>query len=399
MCGVIGLILHVTERVCGDPMANKKRRQIARGASKSLRRKFKIPSRGAINKTKRNDRKSVFRPASRKLLNTETVSNYWKENAYTAGYQSAVAADDSQPNTLNMSPYQQVNFSFNRWYDSVKPLPWPVYFVTAAKFAEGYCKHSKAYFGNPVLLPTDKTVAAVVTVMNEKDTILHVISQLNRMPLHEIIFVVNGSTDESFEMIRNQSGATIVHYQQALGHDVGRAIGAKLADSDILLFLDGDLPVLAEHLVPFIDAIERGMDIALNNISPYIGIFSGRDYVTTVKEFINRSMSRSDLEANSLTAVPHAMRKEAANIIGYSNLAVPPKAQVIAMEKGLLISAPASVDVITKNRLRARNVGPLNAVSNMIIGDHIEALKTAIDLKGSRLSFPDQIRNRQITKV
>ena len=357
-----------------------------------------------MNKKKRNYRGSGLRHASSTHVKTETVSNYWKESAYTAGYLAASAAESSQSaqkesEEQKISPYQEINKSWSHWYSSVKPLPWPVYYAAAAKYAEGYCKHSKGYFGNRVLLPTDKTVAGIVMVMNEKDTILQVIEQLHRMPLHEVIFVVNGSTDESFEMIRNQSNAVIVHYHQALGHDVGRAIGAKLADSDILLFLDGDFPVLAEHLVPFIDAIERGMDIALNNISPYIGLFSDRDYVTIVKEFINRSMSRGDLEANSLTAVPHAMRKEAASIIGYSNLAVPPKAQVIAMEKGLSINAPASVDVITRNRLRTRNVGPYNAVSNMIIGDHIEALKTVIDLKGTRLSFPDQIRHRQITKL
>ena len=337
-------------------------------------------------------------------MNADDISNVWKENAYSAGFQAAIAAEsahsvEKESEAHKMSPYQQINKSWNRWYHSVKQRSWPFYFAAAAKFAEGYCKHAKMYFGNRVLLPTDKTVAAIVMVMNEKDTILQVIEQLQRMPLHEMIFVVNGSTDESFEMIRNQSDATIVHYQHALGHDVGRAIGAKLADSDILLFLDGDLPVMAEHLVPFIDAIDRGTDIALNNISPYIGLFSGRDAVTTVKEFLNRSMSRGDLEANSLTAVPHAMRKEAAGMIGYGNLAIPPKAQVIAIEKGLSINAPASVDVITRNRIRTRNVGPNNVVSDMIIGDHIEALKAAIDSKGSRLSFPDQIRHRQIIRV
>lgn len=375
-------------------MANRRRRRIAKGSSISIRRKFK---------TKRNNRILSSRHTSKKRLYTGKVPNFWKENAFAAGYDAAIAAESSrlikEDSSNRISSIQIVNQRWNLWYGSVKPLPWPVYYATASKFAEGYHKHSKGYFGNAVLLPTVKTVAAIVTVMNEKDTILQVIEQLNRMPLHEVIFIVNGSTDESFELIRNYSGAMIVHYQQALGHDVGRAIGAKLAESDILLFLDGDFPILAEHLVPFIDAIESGKDIALNNISPYIGLFSKRDYVTTVKEFINRSMSRADLEANSLTAVPHAMRKEAAHIIGYGNLAVPPKAQVIAIEKGMAISAPASVDVITRNRLRARNVGSMNKVSDMIIGDHIEALKTVMDLKGPRLSFPDQIRHRQITKV
>ncbi|MGO4791469.1 glycosyltransferase family A protein [Paenibacillus sp. 2KB_20] len=364
-------------------------------ASYSFRRAMKPISKRTSAKNKRSRHKLGARMFKNRL-SSNGVIDYWKEKAYTVGYQQAVHEDIEREDT---DPHIKLNESWNRWYHSVRPLPWAIYHAAASKFVEGHRKHSGIYPGNAVLLPTDKRVAAIVLVMNEKDTILQLLEQLHRLPLHEIIFVVNGSTDESFEMIRNQSKAIIVHYKQALGHDVGRAVGAKLADSDILLFLDGDVPILAEHLVPFIDAIEQGSDIALNDISPWIGMFSKRDYVTIVKEFINRSMGRADLEANSLTAVPHAIKKEAAQIIGYANLSVPPKAQVIALEKGLKINAPASVDVITKNRLRARNVGLQNAVSNLIIGDHIEALKTAFDLKGSRLSFSDQIRQRQLTKV
>lgn len=267
-------------------------------------------------------------------------------------------------------------------------------YVSSNQFIEGYCRQTGQHANKWVLIPTNKTVSVIVTVMNEKDTIPSILEQLHRLPLHEIIFVLNGSTDESFEMIRNQSWATIVHYHHPLGHDVGRTIGAKLSESDILIFLDGDFPVYAEHLVPFIESIEQGMDIALNNITPYIGFFSDRDEVTTIKEFVNMSMERVELEANSLTAVPHAMSRHAAQVIGYTNLAVPPKAQVIAMNKGLKVSAPIHVDVISRNRIRKRNVGNNNSVSEMIIGDHIEALNTILTLKGSRLSFLDHIRNR-----
>lgn len=364
-------------------------------ASSSLRRAMKPINKRARTKRKRSGHKLGALIFKNRRISNGAVDN-WNERAYAAGYQEAAHEVST---TADTPPHIKVNESWNRWYHSVKPLPWTVYHAAASKFVEGHSKHSGIYLGNAVLLPTDKRVAAIVLVMNEKDTIIKLLEQLHRLPLHEIIFVVNGSTDESFEMIRNQSKAIIVHYQQALGHDVGRAVGAKLADSEILLFLDGDVPILAEHLVPFIDAIEQGSDIALNDISPLIGMFTNRDYVTIVKEFINRSMGRADLEANSLTAVPHAMRKEAAQIIGYANLSVPPKAQVIALEKGLKINAPASVDVITKNRLRARNVGQQNAVADLIIGDHIEALKTVFDIKGPRLSFMDQIRQRQLTKV
>lgn len=324
---------------------------------------------------------------------------HWGERAYTAGYLAASAtgtpSSEGTPAAEETEPHKKVNNLWNRWYRSVNKLPWHAYYPTADKFLEGYCRRSGQFAGKWLLLPTVRTVSVIVTVMNEQDTVPGILEQLHRLPLHEIIFVLNGSTDESFEMIRNQSLATIVHFHHPLGHDVGRAIGAKLAQSDILLFLDGDIPVFAEHLVPFIDAVERGMDIALNNICPYIGLFSDRDDVTTVKEFVNMSMERTDLRANSLTAVPHAMSKQAAQTIGYANLAVPPKAQVIAMEKGLKLSSPINVDVITRNRLRKRNVGRNNTVSEMIIGDHIEALTTVLDSKGSRLSFTDQIRNRQ----
>jgi len=276
-------------------------------------------------------------------------------------------------------------------------MPGKLYPQAAAKFMEGYFNTANVYYKDWMLIPTARSVAAIVTVMNEKDTVPSVLEQLQRLPLHEMIFIVNGSTDESFEIIRNQSQATIVHYHAPLGHDVGRAIGAKLAESEILLFLDGDFPVFAEHLVPFLGAIEQGMDIALNNISPYIGLFAGRDPVTVVKEFLNRSMAKSELRSNSLTAIPHAMTKRAAEMIGYSNLTVPPKAQVIAIEKGLKIGAAANVDVISRNRVRMRNVGRSNPVSNLILGDHVEAFRSALDLRGSRLSFPDRVRRREFT--
>ncbi len=38
-------------------------------------------------------------------------------------------------------------------------------------------------------------------------------------------------------------GVTIIEYNERLGHNVGRAIGALEATGDILLFIDGDFSV------------------------------------------------------------------------------------------------------------------------------------------------------------
>jgi len=318
----------------------------------------------------------------------------WQSKAFAAGSHAASTCSLTEEGA---SRARLVNERWYAWYRTIRRLPWPLYHAAASRFAEGFGKGWN--LDHYVWLPTQKRVAAILTVMNEKDTISSVLAQLSRIPLHEIIIVVNGSNDGTLETIRRSSQAIIVHYREALGHDVGRAIGAKLAEADILLFLDGDFPIMAEQLMPFVDAIERGYDIALNDLSPYIGVFAHRDDVTAIKEFVNRSLARPDLGANSLTAIPHAIRKDAAQKIGYTNLSVPPKAQAIAIGQGLKICSPASVNVFASNRLRGHNVGRSNAVADLIIGDHIEALRTALHGQGKRLSYADRIRDRSILET
>jgi glycosyltransferase involved in cell wall biosynthesis len=245
-------------------------------------------------------------------------------------------------------------------------------------------------------MPTGKTVSVVLTAMNEASTMAAVLDQLARLPIDELIIVVNGSTDGTFDLARARTKAIIVHYSDALGHDVGRAIGAKLSRSEIVLFLDGDFPVTAEQLMLFVDAIERGADVALNNISPFLGQFGHRDSVTMVKELLNRGLGRRDLESNSLTAVPHALSKRAIEVIGYNNLAVPPKAHAIAVSRGLDVDCSVSVDVIAKNKVRYSNTGSQNRVADLIVGDHLEALSMLMAEKGARLGEPDRIRNRSL---
>lgn len=213
-----------------------------------------------------------------------------------------------------------------------------------------------------MLIPTNRTVAAILTVMNEEKSLPDIIKHLHRLPLDEIIIVVNGSGDGSFQKkARELSHATIVYYPAPLGYDVGRAVGAMVSSAEILLFfLDGDFTVKAEKLVPFIHAIEKGNDLALNDIRPYVGLFFKEiDTITLMKQFLNRTLGRSELGSNSLTAVPHALSRKAYELLGPQALTVPPKAMVIAIEEGLKkIDAPASVNVIRKkNKVKEHNHG------------------------------------------
>jgi glycosyltransferase involved in cell wall biosynthesis len=314
--------------------------------------------------------------------------------AFEAGREASIHSSDTE----NAGPLKWMNRCWNDWADAnrVSGLGWSAYHDIAGKFAAGFQSAAGVRLGNAVLVPTRKTIGAVVTAMNEEKAIPGVMEQLGRLPLDETIVVVNGSADQTFWSARKLSGGIVVHYVRPLGHDVGRAIGAKLARADIVLFLDGDFPIFAEHLVPFIHAVEKGTDVALNDITPYIDVFASRDPVTIVKEMLNRALGREELAANSLTAVPHALSRKALDTIGCANLMVPPKAQALAIRNGLRVDTAMSVDVISKNRVRDKNSGRDNPVSHLIVGDHLEALELLMRTDGARLRDADNIRNRNV---
>ena len=241
-------------------------------------------------------------------------------------------------------------------------------------------------------------LAVIITARNEAATIGSVIREAKALHPHELIVVLNGCTDGSLAVVRAIPGVTILHYPEPLGHDVGRAAGAAAADADVYLFLDGDLAIPARQLRPFVDAVRRGADVALNGLGRHLGPFSRWDDVTRLKAFLNRALGRPDLGAASMTAVPHALSRRAVERIGTAALAVPPKAQALALASGLNVRIGGSADVITRNRLREANTGKANPVSRMIIGDHIEALRTVMDKTGPRLGASDASRRRDAAR-
>lgn len=234
-------------------------------------------------------------------------------------------------------------------------------------------------------LPIQKTSSAILCASNEEHTLPLVIAQLKRLPLDEIIVILNGCHDDSYNKIEQDERIIIVHYKERLGHDVGRSIGAKLATGNILLFVDGDLTLKAEQLALFMIAVNNGIDVALNDLGPFFPKFNFQDQVTRMKSFLNITLGRGDLGASSLTAVPHALSRHALNEIGVTSLMVPPKAQALAIMKNLTVATVASVDVVKGNRMRDGNTGHGNAVARLIIGDHVEALNEVMTLGGTRL--------------
>lgn len=217
-------------------------------------------------------------------------------------------------------------------------------------------------------------LSVIVTARNEEETLQSVLKEAERLMPEEIIVVLNGCTDDSFPRARESGKALIVHLPDPAGHDVGRAIGARLSRGDIMLFLDGDMTIPAPALAPFAIAVDRGADVALNDLNPLLPAFGDSDGVTRCKMFLNLALGRKDLGAGSMTAVPHALSREAFDRIGAKRLAVPPLAQAAAILANLRVENAGTVNVIKHNRIRKGNTGTGNAMERLIIGDHAEAL-------------------------
>ncbi|WP_313641141.1 glycosyltransferase [Paenibacillus sp.] len=218
------------------------------------------------------------------------------------------------------------------------------------------------------------TLSVIISVRNEEQTLARLLHQVSRLGPAEIIVVLNGCSDNSFPISRQHRQAVVVHCPESVGHDVGRAIGAKLSRGDILLFLDGDMVIPASQLGLFTAAVDGGIDVALNDLDPLMPSFGLCDDVTRSKLFLNYALGRYDLGVSSMTAVPHALSRRALEIIGYRELIVPPKAQARSVLEKLRVEKAGTVNVIKHNRLRHANIGAGNAVEKLIIGDHAEAL-------------------------
>lgn len=228
--------------------------------------------------------------------------------------------------------------------------------------------------------------------MNERRTLSRVIAEAYRVhPRTEVIVVANGSTDGSMEIARKR-GAKVLAYGRALGHDVPRAIGARAAKGEVLLFIDADMVIPAAKLRAFVDAVSGGVDVALNDYSGPVNkaVVHG---VVLAKHALNALFGRQDLQGASMTAIPHALSRRALQRIGASALAVPPLAHTMAIREGLKVQRTVRVNVGRLNPLRMKRERK-HSLEPLIVGDHLEAIQWWLNQTDSRGGFDDGARQR-----
>lgn len=238
--------------------------------------------------------------------------------------------------------------------------------------------------------PLDPVVSVIIPAMNEAARIAAVVAEARKVhPRTEILVIANGCRDDTAERAR-AAGARVISYADPLGHDAGRTVGAREARGDILLFIDGDMIVPAAELMPFVQAVGSGTDIALNDYKGPVHR-SPVHRVVLAKYTLNAMLGRRDLQGASMTAVPHAISRTALERLGADLLTVPPKAQAVAVLAGLRVEAVHPVSVGKWNPARTRGPDPLEL---MVLGDHLEAMAEILENRGPRGGFQDHGRQR-----
>jgi hypothetical protein len=247
----------------------------------------------------------------------------------------------------------------------------------------------------PTYASISQKSVAILAAQDEGRTIASVVEQLKRLSLREIIAVVNGSRDDTARAARS-AGCRVIEFPQAIGHDVGRAVGAAAAlDAEAYLFVDADIVLRAEELMPFLGSVASGVDVALNDLRAWA---TPIDAVNEAKLFLNLALGRPELGTASLTAVPNALSRRAVETIGPHRLSVPPLAHAVAVLAGLNVRPVHSVNVVSTNRQHPQST-PARApasVQNLIIGDHLEAIGYILQQKGPRGGRSDGLRQRQL---
>lgn len=224
--------------------------------------------------------------------------------------------------------------------------------------------------------------AAVIPAKNEQGTIGKVLTDLKDWSPDIAILVANGCTDATIEeaMIMGPPETHIIEFQEPLGIDVPRAVGAKYAyelGAEITVFIDGDM---SGHLAPtvkqLVTGIAGGSDLALVNCYPYITLrLPITEKMLYFRKLLNQELGLlNTLGVASPSHGPHGISRKLISKIGFRPLAIPPLELAMARAWGYTIQVHAAIPHIFLNS-RVKPIAHSQLVTETIIGDCIEGIK------------------------
>ncbi len=190
-------------------------------------------------------------------------------------------------------------------------------------------------------------LAAVVPIKNEEKRLKRTIETLLSIPAELIITVINGSNDNSYNVVGHILTGKILplHFTETLGFDIPRAIGAKAAlerGATTVLFIDGDMDGnISEKIMELADIVGRGADMALTDCYPGENIKDLShlaNHVLKVRYQLNQTLGlEQSLGTASPSHGPHAVSRRLLLSIPLRELAIPPVSLALAAKGGLKV--------------------------------------------------------------
>ncbi len=107
------------------------------------------------------------------------------------------------------------------------------------------------------------TTSIIIPVRNEAASLRTLLPEIqSRMPTAEIIVVNDGSTDDTAEMCR-QYGTKLVTHPYGMGNGSAVKSGARVAQGEILVFMDGDGQHQPQDISRLLVKLEQGYDMVV----------------------------------------------------------------------------------------------------------------------------------------
>ena len=104
-------------------------------------------------------------------------------------------------------------------------------------------------------------LSIIIPVYNEDGTVNKIIEKVKKLKLSikkEIIVIDDGSTDRSFEIIKNTSGIKIIRHKKNKGKGATIRTALKYLTGDIIIIQDADLELNPEEIINVINPIIKG---------------------------------------------------------------------------------------------------------------------------------------------
>jgi dolichol-phosphate mannosyltransferase len=153
-------------------------------------------------------------------------------------------------------------------------------------------------------------LSVVVPVFNEEENIRILQSELETAlsgMSHELLFVDDGSTDQTAAKITRSANVRLVQFEQNRGQSAAIYAGANAARGRLVVFIDGDLQNDPADIPRMVEEISRGADLVCGYRAKRKDTFNKR-LTSRIANFVRSRFTKDGVRDTGCTL--KAMRRE-----------------------------------------------------------------------------------------